>query len=222
MEEYFYEPSNVSANTKRQLLKQKLWTSLPNSQPSVLIFLMKWGTIRARTGEWMRSVQVSALAERTLAERMGFEVSCHSFWIAPRADHRADGKGQFDMTLWLNYSITKTAYGVGMYCRISSNNFISHKFSDLLHLLLLHLQHTHPLHLNYFYLCVTRSSSPTKYKRHKSTLMFKEPQNLNCVSSARSFPKHQYLNRFTVFSVNCVRSLELSRDCSETSDARLV
>lgn len=72
--------------------------------------------------------------DHTLTELVSFEVSCHSFQIAPQADHRADGKGQFDMTLWLNYSITKTVYGVGMYGRILSNNFISHKFSDLIHL----------------------------------------------------------------------------------------
>lgn len=160
--------------------------------------------------------------ERTLTKHIGFEVSCHSFQIAPWADHRADGKGQFDMTLWLNYSITKTAYGVGMYCRILSNNFISHKFSDLLHLLLLDLQYVHSLRLNYFYLCITRSSFLNKYKSCKSTLVFKESQHLNSISNTRSFPKHQYLNWFTVFSTNCVRSLELSCDCSETSNARLV
>lgn len=93
----------------------------------------------------MSSVEVSVLVDRTLTQLVGFEVSCHSFQIAPRADHRADGKGQFDMTLWLNYRITKTAYGVGMYCRILSNNFISHKFSDLVHLPSLDLQYIYSL-----------------------------------------------------------------------------
>lgn len=160
--------------------------------------------------------------ERTLTERIGFEVSCRSFQIAPWADHRADGKGQFDMTLWLNYSIAKTAYGVGMYCRILYNNFISHKFSDLLHLLLLDLQHVHSLQLSYFYLCITRSSFLSKYKSCKSTLMFKESQNLNSISSTRSFPNLQNLNWFTVFTSICVSSLELSCDCSKMSNARLV
>lgn len=44
-----------------------------------------------------------------------FEVSCHSIWMGPLTDHRADGRGHNDMTLWLNYSITKTAYGLCMY-----------------------------------------------------------------------------------------------------------
>lgn len=157
--------------------------------------------------------------ERTLTECIGFEVSCRSSQIAPWADHRADGKGQFDMTLWLNYSITKTAYGDGMYWRILFNNFISHKFS---HLLLPGLQYVHSLPLNYFYLCFTRSSFLSKYKSCKPTLTFKESQNLNSVSSTGSFPKHPYSNWFTVFSSNCVRSLELPWDCSVTSNARLV
>jgi len=81
-----------------------------------------------------------------------------------------------------------------MYCRILSNNFISHKFSDPLHLLLLDLQYLHSLRLNYFYLCITRSSFLSKYKSCKSTLMSKESQNWNSISSTKAFPKHQYLN----------------------------
>lgn len=81
-----------------------------------------------------------------------------------------------------------------MYYRILSNNFISHKFSDLLHLLLLDLQYVHSLRFNYFYLGITRSSFLSKHKSCKFTLMFKESQNLNSVSSTRSFPKNQYLN----------------------------
>lgn len=44
-----------------------------------------------------------------------FEVNCHSVSTGPLADHRTDGKGQYDMTLGLNYSITKTAYRLCMY-----------------------------------------------------------------------------------------------------------
>lgn len=161
--------------------------------------------------------------DHTFTELVGFEVSCHSFQIAPWADHRADGKGQFDMSLWLNYSITKTAYGVGMYCRILSNNFISHKFSDLVHLPWHDLQYIHSLELNYFYLCITFliylcQTFLIKSKSCTSTLMFKESQNINSVSNTRSFPKHQYLNWSTVSSTNYIRPLELPCERWEMPD----
>lgn len=156
--------------------------------------------------------------DHTLTELIGFEVSCHSFQIAPQADHRADGKGQFDMSLWLNYSITKTAYGVGMYCRILSNNFISHKFSDLVHLPCLDLQYMHSLELNYFALCITKPNLLIKSKSCTSTLMFKESENINSASNTRSFPKHQHLNWSTVSSSNYVRPLELSCESWEMPD----
>lgn len=144
--------------------------------------------------------------EHALTERIGFEVSCHSLQIAPWADHRADGKGQFDMTLWLNYSITNIAYGVGMYCRISSNNFISYKFGGLLRFLLLDLQYVRSRQLNCCHLRITKSTFPSKHKGCKSTLIFKESHNLNSVSNTRSFPKCWYFKWFTVFSINSVTS----------------